>query len=147
MTHILRPPQTPGDLKGAAAPWPMGKDSASLFAGIRRSSRWSLLENSGETSFSNRNDMFRFEEEEPPSDTKFSQYYGPAETERATCAPTRFPLACLCLLSPRADCQVKCNTQSKKTSYGVFQPRHLRGRVLSFSTASKTAISETGAIS
>ena len=27
MTHILRPPQTPGDLKGAAAPWPMGKDS------------------------------------------------------------------------------------------------------------------------
>jgi hypothetical protein len=37
--------------------------------------------------------MFRFEEEEPPSDTEFSQYYGSAETERATCAPTRFPLA------------------------------------------------------
>ncbi len=37
--------------------------------------------------------MFRFEEEEPPSDTEFSQYHGSAETERATCAPTRFPLA------------------------------------------------------
>ena len=71
----------------------MGKDSASLFAGIRRSSCWSLLEDSGETSFSNRNLAFRFEEEEPPSDTEFSQYYGSAETERATCAPTRFPLA------------------------------------------------------
>ena len=35
--------------------------------------------------------MFRFEEEEPPSDTEFSQYHGSAETERATCAPTRFP--------------------------------------------------------
>ncbi len=33
--------------------------------------------------------MFRFEEEEPPSDTEFSQYHGSAETERATCAPTR----------------------------------------------------------
>ena len=71
----------------------MGKDSASLFAGIRRSSLWSLLEDSGETSFSNRNDMFRFEEEEPPSVTEFSQYHGSAETERATCAPTWFPLA------------------------------------------------------
>ena len=28
-------------------------------------------------------------EEEPPSDTEFSQYHGSAETERATCAPTR----------------------------------------------------------
>ena len=74
---------------GAAAPWPMGKDSASLFAGIRRSSLRSLLEDSGETSFSNRNASFRFDEEEPPSDTEFSQYYGSAETERATCAPTR----------------------------------------------------------
>ena len=71
----------------------MGKDSASLFAGIRRSSLWSLLEDSGETSFSNRNEPFRFEEEEPPSDTEFSQYHGSAETERATCAPTWFPLA------------------------------------------------------
>ena len=65
--------------------------AASSFAGIRRSSLWSLLEDSGETSFSNRNDMFRFEEEEPLSDTEFSQYHGSAETERATCAPTRFP--------------------------------------------------------
>ena len=72
---------------------PLGREegSASLFAEIRRSSLWSLLEDSGETSFSNRNDMFRFEEEEPPSDTEFSQYYGSAETERATCVPTRFP--------------------------------------------------------
>ena len=74
---------------------PLGREegSASLFAEIRRSSLWSLLEDSGETSFSNRNDMFRFEEEEPPSDTEFSQYHGSAETERATCVPTRFPLA------------------------------------------------------
>ena len=68
---------------------PMGAAAASLFAGIRRSSHWSLLEDSGETSFSNRNLAFRFEEEEPPSDTEFSQYYGSAETERATCVPTR----------------------------------------------------------
>ncbi len=26
-TPVFRPSQTPGDLKGAAAPWPMGKDS------------------------------------------------------------------------------------------------------------------------
>ena len=29
------------------------------------------------------------------------------------------------------NCQVKCNTLCKKTSSGVFQPRHLRGRRLS----------------
>ena len=69
----------------------MRRGPASLFAGIRRSSLWSLLEDSGETSFSNRNDVFRFEEEKPPSDTEFSQYYGSAETERATCASTWFP--------------------------------------------------------
>ena len=50
-----------------------------------------MLEDSGETSFSNRNALFRFDEEEPPSDTKFSQYYGSAKTERATCVPTRSP--------------------------------------------------------
>ena len=59
---VPRNPQ--GDLKGAAA--------ASLFAGIRRSSRWSLLEDSGETSFSNRNEPFRFEEEEPGESCRYS---------------------------------------------------------------------------
>ena len=60
----LVPRRPPGDLKGAAA--------ASLFAGIRRSSRWSLLEDSGETSFSNRNEPFRFEEEEPGESCRYS---------------------------------------------------------------------------
>ena len=79
--------------RGSNGAEPLGREegSASLFAGIRRSSLWSLLEDSGETSFSNRNEPFRFEEEEPPSDTEFSQYYGSAETERATCASTWSP--------------------------------------------------------
>ena len=50
----------------------MGAAAASLFAGIRRSSRWSLLEDSGETSFSNRNEPFRFEEEEPGESCRYS---------------------------------------------------------------------------
>ena len=62
----LVPRRPPGDLKGAAA--------ASLFAGIRRSSRWSLLEDSGETSFSNRNDPFRFEEEEPGESCRYPAF-------------------------------------------------------------------------
>ena len=68
---------------GGTSGSPLGREegSTSLFAGIRRSSLRSLLEDSGETSFSNRNDMFRFEEEEPPSDTEFSQYHGSAEME------------------------------------------------------------------
>ena len=38
------------------------------------------------------------------------------------------------------NCQVKCNTLCKKTSSGVFQPRHLRGRRLSnFATASTSS--------
>ena len=66
---------------GAEPSWSSGRESVSLFAGIWRCSLWSQLEDSGETSFSNRNDVFRFEEEEPPSDTEFSQYHGSAEME------------------------------------------------------------------
>ncbi len=76
---VSRPSSKSGESNGGGA--------ASLFAGIRRSSCWSLLEDSGETSFSNRNDVFRFEEEahtspmgtprarneeEPPSNTEFA---------------------------------------------------------------------------
>ena len=63
-SFVSRPSSKSGESNGGGA--------ASLFAGIRRSSRWSLLEDSGETSFSNRNEPFRFEEEEPGESCRYS---------------------------------------------------------------------------
>ena len=98
-TPVLRPKV--GNPMGAEPPWSSGKDSASLFAGMSGVSLIGQhLMDSGETSFSNRSKRFDLSRRSRGNLAGIRPKAGYRPLPRAT---TRFPLACLCLLSPRRE--------------------------------------------
>ena len=114
--------QEEGSNGGGTSGSPFGREEgpASLFAGIRRSSRWSLLEDSGEPSFSNRNVAFRFEAEEQRSDTEFSRLLRKPCKRSERSLLRRDSPARLCLLSPR--CERKSLPQERKIPRLILAP-------------------------